>query len=74
MIGYSFKCDTKYFLQIWSGAQAVKKLRPDFIVGPPAARLLKKSHNLIGKKPQKNPHILVGTTPPLFSNGYLRPR
>ena len=22
---------TKYFLQIWSGAQAVMKLRPDFI-------------------------------------------
>ena len=26
---------TKYVLQIWSGAQAVMKLRPDFIAGPP---------------------------------------
>ena len=26
---------TKYFLQIWSGAQAVMKLRPGFIAGPP---------------------------------------
>ena len=27
---------TKYFLHIWSGAQAVIKLRPDFIAGPSA--------------------------------------
>ena len=30
---------TKYFLQILSGAQAVMKLRPDFIAGPPAKLL-----------------------------------
>ena len=30
---------TKYFLQIWSGAQAVMKLRPAFIAGPPAAHI-----------------------------------
>ena len=31
---------TKYFLQIWSVAQAVMKLRPDFIAGLPAASSL----------------------------------
>ena len=28
---------TKYFLEIWNGAQAVMKMRPDFIAGLQAA-------------------------------------
>ena len=64
MIGYSFKCDTKYFLQIWSGTQAVKKLRPDFIAGPPAARLLKNLISWLVKKTKKTRIFWLESLPP----------
>ena len=39
ILGTVFDVSTKYFLQIWSGAQAVMKLRPEYIAGPPAKLL-----------------------------------
>ena len=52
---------TKYLLQIWSGAQAAMKLRPDFMAGPPAARLffLSETNPHCGKVTKKNPQIFL---------------
>ena len=42
-LGIVSDVSTKYFLQIWTGAQAVLKLRPDFIAGQWAPWILRRN-------------------------------